>query len=138
MELIGHRSISTMRMLRLPSPFSSPSVPLGSDTNYDIAFSSRLDRVAISTLPARIVWVRSISKKPISLGGVRLSCVPVLPLSASDMFLDPGRISPARHKRWFDVAPIMLTFKASALNSLSRLNSIPSTVAVYASCQHLC
>lgn len=72
-----------------------------------------------------------------SFGGMRLSCVPVLPLSASDMFSDPGRILPARHIRWFDVALIIVTIKASTLNSLSRLNSIPSTAAVYASCQHL-
>jgi hypothetical protein len=39
MELISHRSISNMRMLRLPSPFSFPLVTLGPDTIYDITFS---------------------------------------------------------------------------------------------------
>ena len=62
---------------------------------------------------------------PNFVGGGRLSCVPVLPLSASDMFLDPGRISPARLYRWFDVALIVPKIKASTLSKLSRLNSIP-------------
>jgi hypothetical protein len=39
MELISHRSISTMGMLRLPQPFSFPSLPLGPDTFFDTAFS---------------------------------------------------------------------------------------------------
>ena len=73
----------------------------------------------------------------LSGGSGRLSCVSVLPLSVSDMFSDPGRISPARHIRWFDIALIVLKIKASTLRLLSRLNSIPLTVAVYASCHHL-
>jgi hypothetical protein len=84
-----------------------------------------------------LFWFGQSRLNRISLGGGRLSCVPVLPLSASDMFLDPGRISPTRLLRWLDVALIMVKIKASTLNSLSRLISIPSTVVVYASCQHL-
>ena len=103
----------------------------------DITFSLRIYRVAISTLHARIVWVRSIRSNRFSVGGGGLSCVPVLPLSVSDMFFDPGRISPARHIRWLDIALIVLKIKASALRLISRLNSIPLTVAVYASCHHL-
>jgi len=38
MGLIRQISIGTMGMLRLPSPFSFPSVPLGLDTIYGIAF----------------------------------------------------------------------------------------------------
>ena len=49
---------------------------------FDIAFSLRLDRVAIYTLTARIVWVGQSLLNRSSIGGGRLSCVPVLPLSA--------------------------------------------------------
>ena len=72
--------------------------------------------MAISTLQARIVLVRSILGKPNFVGGGRLSCVPVLPLSVSDMFFDPGRIAPARHIRWLDIALIVLKIKASTLD----------------------
>jgi hypothetical protein len=54
---------STMRMLRLPSPVSLPSVSLGSDTNPISPFLCA-GRVAISTLQARIVRVRSIPGIP--------------------------------------------------------------------------
>lgn len=58
----------------------------------------------------------------LSGGGGRLSCVPVLPQSTFDMVSDPGRIAPACliSFRWFDIAPIMSTIKASALNVISR------------------
>ena len=42
------------------------------------------------------LWVGLFPFNPISCGDVRLSRVPVCPLSAFDVFLDPGRISPAR------------------------------------------
>ena len=52
-----------------------------------------------------------------SVGGVRLSCVPVLPHSVFDMFFDPGRIAPARLLRWFDIALTHLTIKASTFGA---------------------
>lgn len=137
MELIRHPSNSTMRMLRLPSPFSLPSVSLGSDTITISPFLCAFVGWRYLPYMPGLFWFGQSRLNRISLGGGRLSCVPVLPLSASDMFLDPGRISPTCQYRWLDVALIMVTIKASTLNSLSRLNSTPSTVAVYASCQHL-
>ena len=94
-ELIFHRSISTMVMLRLPPPVSFPAISLGQDTSRYRLFLS-LVRVAIHTLQARTVKFRSVLVNRLSVGGGRLSCVPVLPLSACDMFSDPGRISPTR------------------------------------------
>ena len=49
MGLIRQFSIGTMGMLRLPSPFSLPSVPLGLDTIYGIVFSYLTYQVTILT-----------------------------------------------------------------------------------------
>ena len=114
--------------------FGFPRLRYHSDT----AFSLRLSGWQYLPWQPGLFWFGQSLLNRISFGDGRLSCVPVLPQSASDMFLDPGRISPARLYRWFDVALIVLKIKASTLNSFSRLNNIPSTVAVYASCQHLC
>jgi hypothetical protein len=64
---------------------------------FDIAFSSRL-RAGWRYVPCQLglFGFGQSQVNRFSFGGVRLSCVPVLPLSVSDMFLDPGRISPAR------------------------------------------
>lgn len=123
-------------MLRLPSPFSSPAISLGSETSRYRLFLTP-DKVTISTLSARTGRVRSILGNRVSFGGGRLSCVPVLPLSAYDMFSDPGRISPARLWRWLDVVLAFRTTETSTCRTVSRLHSIPSAVAVYASCRHL-
>jgi hypothetical protein len=54
------------------------------------------------------------------------------------MFSDPDQTAASRLKRCFGVVPTKSTVKTPVLIILSRLNSIPLTVAVYASCQHLC
>ena len=103
----------------------------------DITFSLRITGWRyLPCMPGLFGFGQSLEDR-LSVGSGRLSCVSVLPLSVSDMFSDPGRISPARHIRWLDIALIVLKIKASTLRLLSRLNSIPLTVAVYASCHHL-
>ena len=106
---------STMRMLRLPSPFSSPSVSLGLDTTFDTPFLVACQGGDIyPNCPD--CWGSVNPYNRILCGSVRLSCVPVLPLSVSDMFSDPGRIAPARHIRWLDIALTVLKIKASTLD----------------------
>jgi len=49
MELISQLSNGTMGMLRLPSLFSFPSIPLGTDTTYGISLFLSLLQVDILT-----------------------------------------------------------------------------------------
>ena len=88
--------IGTMQLLRLPSPFSSPSVSLGSDTACDTVLFLSPYKVSVSTLQDRTFRVRSVLIYRLSCGEVRLSRVPVHPLSVSDVLLDPGRTSTTR------------------------------------------
>ena len=105
-------------MLRLPSPFSLPSVSLGLNTIPISPFSLRIVRVAIFTLYARIVLVRSIRIGPIfRLEALGSPVFPYYPILFFDMFFDPGRIAPARPLRWFDIALICLTIKASTFSA---------------------
>src|SRR6187549_2410819 len=117
MELIGHPSNSTMRTLRLPSPISSPSVSLGLDTMPISPFLCAFQ--GGDTYPLCSDCSGSVNPywTEFSAGGVRLSCVPVLPHSVFDMFFDPGRIAPARLLRWFDIALTHLTIKASTFGA---------------------
>jgi len=69
---------------------------------------------------------------------VRLSRVPMQPLSVFAALFDPDRTAPTclGFLRWFGVVPDTPTSKTSMID-LSWLNNVASTVAVYASCQHL-
>jgi hypothetical protein len=62
---------------------------------------------------------------------------PPLPLIWSQTPVESHQLSPTS-KRWFDMAPTTMTVKASHDKQYFEAQYIPSAVAVYASCQHLC
>jgi hypothetical protein len=94
--------------------------------------------VSVFTLRNRNLWVWCFLIYHLSCGEVRLSRVPMLPLSVFATFLDPDRTAPTclGFLRWFGVALNASKLRTSMI-VLSRLNNAASTVTVYASCQHL-
>lgn len=136
--LISRPSNSTMGMLRLPSSFSFPLVALVLDTAYACClFLSLIQRQQVPCI-TRSIGLAAYRVPHITCGDVRLSRVPVFPLSVFDMFSDPDQTAASCLYRCFGIVPTKSTVKTLVLIILSRLNSIPLTVAVYASCQHLC
>jgi hypothetical protein len=80
-----------MKLLRLPSPFSIPTVSLGLDTTPDTTLFLTLAMVAVHTTQARNIWVRVFRNPLDSGGGVRLSRVSMHPLSAFELLQDPDQ-----------------------------------------------
>ncbi len=79
-ELISQLSNGTMGMLRLPSPFSYPSISLGSDTTYGTSLFLSLHLADVLTWWTRISWHGSIRLKTqarVEAGGPPVAC-PVL------------------------------------------------------------
>ncbi len=137
---ISRLSIGTMGMLRLPSSFSFsfPSVSLGTDTTYACClFLPLLQGQQVPWVTRSIGHAANRICRVCSCGDVRLSRVPVLPFSASDMFSDPDQTATSRLCRCFGDASTIWTVKTPVLILLPRLHSIPSTISVYASCQRL-
>jgi len=90
MELIRHRSNSTMSLLRLPSPISLTSVSLVFDTTTMVFFLPT-QWVTPYTHRSWIIRVRTIRKSVSRVGGGRLSQVPVETYCTFALLLDPGR-----------------------------------------------
>lgn len=90
MELIHHRSVGTMRLLRLPSPFSLPSVSLVFDTITMLPFLFvPLGGYIYPTDPDYSGTDNPLVR--VSCGGGRLSQVPVDTYCTFALLLDPGR-----------------------------------------------
>ena len=96
MGLIPQVLFSTMRMLRLPSPFSFPSVSLGLDTACDTVLFFTPDKVTVFTLQDWTLLLWRVLINHLSCGEVRLSRVPMQPLSVFASLLDPDRTASAR------------------------------------------
>ena len=127
-----------MGMLRLPSPFSCPSVSigLGYRLRYQLFFASY--KVPVFTLLNRTFLFMVSPYWPFL---VRRS--PALPCSHATPFCicfalrpRPNRPSSPWFMRWLGVVPGAPRPKTSMID-LSRLNNEAFTVTVYASCQYL-
>ena len=123
----------------LESPVSSPSLqfPSEMDTACDTVLFFTPGKVSALTLQDRTLLVWRILIGHFSCGEVRLSRVPMQPLSVFASLSDPDRTAPTRlgFLRWFGVVPDASKPRTSMIE-LSRLNDEASTVTVYASCHH--
>ncbi len=136
MGLISQLSNGTMEMLRLPSPFSAPSFPRFGYHSWYILFLTLILVDIYTKIRLEILGKVFPLFHLITSGGGRLSRVPMHAWCAFDTFEDPGRINTTCQYRRIYIAPTGLKVNASTINNLSRLNIIPSTLAVYASCRH--
>lgn len=119
---ISQLSNGTMGMLRLPLPFSSPSVSLGFDTTYGTLSFLSSAMVSVLTIADLEIWVRYSHIYLCSCGDRRLSRVSMCAFRISDTDQDPGRINATCLLRSIDVAPTGLKVNAPTINNLSRLN----------------
>ena len=125
-----------MKVLRLPSPISFTSVSLVPDTASDTALFCAPCKVTVFTLQDRTYSGMACPLLAIFRAEeVGSPVFPCNPLSVFAMFSDPDRTFPTRLLRWFGIAPDFPMPRTSVRN-ISRLNSMASTVTVYASYRH--
>ena len=129
---------STMKVLRLPSSVSLPSVSLGLDTTSPLpVFLSPSIRQRRDERPGPLVYRLSLTPV-VSSGDVRLSQVP-METSASLPCSQTPAVMPTTHRTNAAalLLPLRLTTKASAKRNISGLNNTAFPLPVYASCRPL-
>lgn len=125
MEMISRLSIGTMKLLRLPSvllsAFGFPrlSIPLQC---CSFLFAHPAAAFAKSCLDCftlrRSILIPFLAWRRVALPCSRAACC------AFEVFLDPGRILPARPYRKLDVVPTVRKVKTSTLYQFSRLTTL--------------
>jgi hypothetical protein len=113
-----------------------PFVSFGFNTVYVTALFFSPYKAAVLTLQDRIVLVWFIPLHHFSFGEVRLSRVPVLPCSAFDVFLDPGRTATTRLFAALVLPQLCEQLRLQHCQTFEA-QLTPLTVAVYASCHPL-
>ncbi len=135
---ISRLSNSTMKMLRLPLPFSFPSVSLGMDTTcacclFLSLWQGQQDPCITRSFDHAADRLSAFFRVE-TVGPPMFPRLPNLPLIWSQ--------TPTRPPQLAYIAATVLSLSCKKqrpwfLNTPSEAQYIPSTVAVYASCQHL-
>jgi len=137
--MISRLSIGTMGMLRLPSSFSFPSVSLGQGTTcacclfLSLLRGQQVPQVtrSIDLAADRVPAFARVE----TLGSPVFPCFPFLSLICSRTPTRPPHLA---LMMLMVLSQLTGTVETPVFTTLTRLYSIPLTVTVYASCQHLC